>query len=103
VAGRVTKVEQPNIKVYADTFVYAAQGAVASLHLSNGLFEHTNFNNRLQPTQIGLGTSARDSSTLKLDYTYGTSNNNGNLQSQTITTPDLTVTQSYTYDALIAC
>ena len=34
---------------------YAPQGAVSIMKLGNGKWEHTNFNNRLQPTQIGLG------------------------------------------------
>jgi YD repeat-containing protein len=87
---------------------YSAHGAVSQLLLGNGLWEHMNFNSRLQPTQIGLGTSLTDSSKLRLDYTYGvlingvldTSKNNGNPQSQTITAPGLTLTQSYEYDAL---
>jgi hypothetical protein len=39
-------------------------------------------------------------SALQLDYSYGTTNNNGNLQSQTITAPALALTQSYTYEEL---
>jgi YD repeat-containing protein len=87
---------------------YSAGGAIQAMKLGNGLWEHTNFNSRLQVTQIGLGTSSTDSSKLKLDYTYGVlvnnvldpTKNNGNLQSQTITLPDLVLTQSYTYDEL---
>ncbi|MEW6126589.1 MAG: RHS repeat-associated core domain-containing protein [Acidobacteriota bacterium] len=52
----------------------------------------------MQPTQIGLGTSSSDSSLLRLDYTYGTSDNNGNVVSQRIVLTGLDVTQSYTYD-----
>ena len=79
---------------------YAAHGAVSVMALGNGKWEHTNFNNRLQPTQIGLGTSGTDSSILKLDYGYGTTTNNGNVTSQTITAPGLTLTQCYGYDWL---
>ena len=84
---------------------YAAHGAVSVMALGNGKWEHTNFNNRLQPTQIGLGTSGTDSSILKLDYGYGTTTNNGNVMSQTITAPmagggNLVLNQTYTYDAL---
>jgi hypothetical protein len=55
-----------------------------------------NFNSRLQPTQIGLSTSAIASCTLQLDYTYGVRNgsgvldatkNNGNIESQHILRP----------------
>ena len=62
---------------------------VASAKLGNGLWEHTNYNSRLQPTQIGLGTSGTESSTLRLDYSYGTDDlhNNGNVRSQSVTAP----------------
>lgn len=80
---------------------YSAHGAVSAMKLGNSRWEHTNFNSRLQPEQIGLGTSSTDSSTLRLDYTYGTSNNNGNVQTQRIVIAgSLDVTQSYTYDEL---
>ncbi|MEK6410398.1 MAG: RHS repeat-associated core domain-containing protein [Acidobacteriota bacterium] len=79
---------------------YAAHGPISAMKLGNGKWEHATFNNRLQPTQIGLGTSGTDSSILKLDYGYGTTSNNGNLLSQTITAPGLTLTQCYSYDSL---
>ena len=67
------------------------------------------FNSRLQPTQIALGstgTGARAHDLLKLDYSYGGANNNGNVLSQTITVPaagqtaGFVATQVYTYDPL---
>ncbi|HEY7531590.1 MAG TPA: RHS repeat-associated core domain-containing protein, partial [Nitrospiraceae bacterium] len=84
---------------------YSAQGAVSALKLGNGLWEHSLFNTRLQPTEIGLGTSSSDSSKLKLLYTYNTTgqtNNNGNILTQRIvvSSPALDVTQTYGYDAL---
>jgi RHS repeat-associated protein len=94
---------------------YTAHGAVKDMRLGNGLWEHTLFNNRLQPDEIGLGTTKGSIDLLKLAYTYNsgtsTTDNNGNVQSQTITVPTITVptigtvtgytaTQSYTYDAL---
>ena len=79
---------------------YSAHAAVRKMKLGNGLWEHTNFNLRLQPIQIGLGTAATNSSVLQLDFDYGTATNNGNLLSQNITIPGLSLTQSYTYDAL---
>jgi RHS repeat-associated protein len=75
------------------------------MQLGNNLWEHTNFNSRLQPTQIGLGTTTTGTSstgTLGLDYTFGASAsaNNGSVQSQTITvgTTGTVLSQSYTYD-----
>ncbi|HXM51037.1 MAG TPA: RHS repeat-associated core domain-containing protein [Pyrinomonadaceae bacterium] len=79
---------------------YAAHGAVSAMKLGNGLWEHTSFNNRLQPTQIGLGASSADSSTMGLSYDYGTTNNNGNLQSVSYSGGGLSYTQSFGYDAL---
>jgi YD repeat-containing protein len=87
-------------KTYASAVSYTAHGAVSDLQLGNQLWEHTIFNSRLQPTEIGLGTTRTDSSKFKLAYDYGTTNN-GNVQSQTITIPGgPTLSQTYTYDAL---
>jgi hypothetical protein len=38
---------------------YAAHGGIAAMKLGNGKWEHTNFNGRLQPTQI-VSTSVRN-------------------------------------------
>lgn len=98
---------------YAKNFTYTAAGAVSSMQLGNGKWESTAFNSRLQPTQIALGTTQNGTDKLKLDFTYNTPNvadNNGNVLSQTITTPaetigtqsysGFTATQNYTYDSL---
>ncbi len=85
---------------------YTAHGAPSVMKLGNGLWEHTNFNSRLQPQQIGLGSASTNSSMLQLDYSYGTTTNNGNVQSQIITVPTIggatgfTATQTYGYDSL---
>jgi RHS repeat-associated protein len=72
------------------------------MRLGNGRFESTQFNSRLQPTQIALGTSAFNTSLLKLNYDYGTTDNNGNVKQQTITVPNMAnpLIQTYTYDSL---
>jgi hypothetical protein len=77
------------------------------MQLGNGRWESTQFNNRLQPTQIALGTTPQSlPNLLKLDYTYGTTDNNGNVKTQTIavsavgTTAGFTATQTYNYDSL---
>ena len=103
---------------YAKNFTYTAAGAVSSMQLGNGRWESTVFNERLQPTQIALGSTqfAPNSTTqfnadlLKLNFAYGTTANNGNVLSQTITTPSEThgtttypafvATQIYSYDSL---
>ncbi|MFY9571566.1 MAG: RHS repeat-associated core domain-containing protein, partial [Blastocatellia bacterium] len=82
---------------------YAAHGAISAMKLGNGKWEHTLFNNRLQPTEIGLGATNGASDLLKLEYTFGSNTNNGNVLTQKITAPkaaggDLVLTQSYEYD-----
>jgi RHS repeat-associated protein len=89
---------------------YAAHGAISDLRLGNGLWEHSLYNNRLQPYEIGLGTAKGGIDRLKLAYSYtsgtNTTDNNGNVRSQTITVPTIgtvtgfTATQNYTYDSL---
>ena len=91
---------------YAENFTYDPAGAATSLQLGNGHWESTKFNSRLQPTQIALGSTGDATNLLKLNYSYGTTQNNGNIQSQTIAVPaaggdnGFTAVQSYTYDSL---
>ncbi|MBD0369932.1 MAG: RHS repeat protein [Pyrinomonadaceae bacterium] len=118
-AGRISGVKKQNGNYYAggaptDTanrIQYGAHGGITALKLGNGLWERTGFNSRLQPVEIKLGTSSVDANEasadrLKLTYSYGTSDNNGNVRSQSITVPTIgtangfTATQSYSYDQL---
>ncbi|MGD9588458.1 MAG: hypothetical protein AB7Q37_04750 [Pyrinomonadaceae bacterium] len=91
---------------YANNFTYNAAGAVTSMQLGNGTWEGTTFNSRLQPTQIALGVTQGTMGLLKLDYAYGTTANNGNVLTQTITVPDVgekdgfAAVQTYNYDDL---
>ena len=94
-------------KTYANLFGYSAHGAIERVRLGNGRWEHTTYDaKRLQPLEIGLGTSATDSSLLRLEYYYGTTQNNGNVLRQIITVPTIgadtgfTATQHYQYDQL---
>ena len=79
---------------------YSAHGAVSVMKLGNGLWEHTNFNTRLQPSEIGLGTSSTSSGTLGLTYDYGTTTNNGNVLSVSYVGGGLSYTQIFGYDTL---
>ena len=95
---------------YAKSFTYTAAGAVSSIQLGNGKWESTVFNSRLQPTQIALGTTNSGTDKLLLNFGYGGSTNNGNVQWQKITVPTETrnnttypafiATQTYAYDSL---
>ena len=117
-AGRIAGIKKDTTNYYAgaasgsaNAIAYASHGAISSMKLGNGLWEHTSFNSRLQPTQIGLGstsTGTSSTSVLGLNYTYGvmvgavldTTKNNGNIESQTINPGGLIFKQSYTYDEL---
>lgn len=90
-------------KTYANSFGYAAHGAIQRMRLGNGKWEHTSFNSRLQTTEIGLGSSGTDSNLLKLQYDYGSTANNGTLRKQLIVvsgTSGFTATEHYKYDEL---
>jgi RHS repeat-associated protein len=93
-------------KTYVSQLGYSAHQAVKDLKLGNNLWEHTNFNSRLQPTEIDLGTTPGGVDRLKLEYNYGATTNNGNVLSQTITVPTIgtatgyVAAQSYGYDQL---
>ena len=87
---------------------YEPHGGVRQLLLGNGLWEQRRYNARLQPTQIGLGTAKTTvsltpagSGLLLLDYSYGTTANNGNVLSQRIRAgATFNQNQTYAYDAL---
>lgn len=91
---------------YAENFTYNPAGLVISMQLGNGKWESTVFNSRLQPTNINLGTTQGAADKLNLTYSYGTTQNNGNVLGQTITVPTVgintgfTAVQEYTYDSL---
>jgi RHS repeat-associated protein len=79
---------------------YASHGALASETYGNSLVQAATYNNRLQTNEIKLGTSGNPTSVLDLVYNYGTTNNNGNVQSYTYTGAGLSYTQSFSYDSL---
>jgi len=113
VSGATRYISNVLDKTYTSQFSYAAHGASTALRLGNTKWEHTIYNGRLEPTEMGLGTISGDSGLFKLQYTFGvrvnnvldTTKNNGNVESQTITAPatgggSVSFTQSYVYDAL---
>lgn len=94
---------------YAKHFSYNAAGAVTSMQLGNGLWETTQFNSRLQSTQLGLGALPTGANHWKVDYEFGelqtngtvdAVKNSGNIARQTLTVPGMNFVQSYTYDSL---
>jgi RHS repeat-associated protein len=114
--GELSKVVR-NGKVYASDFSYTSAGAIENMRLGNGNWESTNYNERFQPIQIGLGNTTNNTTNLwKVNYEYGelngdgttvdTAKNIGNIAKQVITVPTVgtnqgfTATQTYSYDAL---
>jgi RHS repeat-associated protein len=90
---------------------YLAPGQISTELLGNGVMENLYWNDRLQQTQINVGSGNLLTLNLYPCYTngvYGTAcpANNGNIRGQTIAVPQigsagaLNVTQNYTYDAL---
>jgi len=111
-AGSLSTVtgQAPNqsAKTYASNFDHSLTntGATSRLQLGNGRWESTVYNKRLQPTLVGLGTTQDATNVMKLEYGYGTTNNNGNIRTQTVTvptaggSPGFTALQTYGYDGL---
>ena len=97
-AGRVSTVTglksgvTTNYTKAATAITYAPHGGVATMTYGNNLTETRVYNSRLQPTSIAAG------SLLTLGFTYGTTNNNGNVATQTITRPSVSSSLSYGYD-----
>ncbi len=77
---------------------YAAHNALASETYGNSLIHAVTYNSRLQPNEIKLGTSGAPTSIVSITYNFGSSNNNGNLQSTSYAGGGLSYTQNFTYD-----
>ena len=103
-AGRTASVNSP-ARTYSpaasvSSISYAPHNGLSSQTLGNNLINAVSYNNRFQATEIKLGTSGSPSSIIDLDYTYGTTTNNGNVQSIAYSGGGLTYTQTFGYDAL---
>ena len=103
-AGRLASLNS-NATTYApgasvSSIGYASQNALNTETYGNGLIHAINYNNRLQANEVKLGTSGNPTSVIDLNYNYGTTNNNGNVQSMTYAGGGLSYTQSFTYDSL---
>jgi RHS repeat-associated protein len=120
--GDLLKVESQRagttlMKPYVSNFSYTASGGISQMRLGNGNWESTQFNNRFQPVQIGLGNASNNTTNLwKVNYEYGelqadgttvdANKNNGNIAKQIITVPTINgqsgfvAAQVYGYDSL---
>jgi len=79
---------------------YASHNGIATESFGNSLVHAVTYNNRLQPTQIKLGTTGTPTSAVSIIYDYGTTNNNGNLLSVSYAGGGLSYTQTFGYDAV---
>ncbi len=79
---------------------YASHNALSAETYGNNLVHAVGYNVRLQANEIKLGTSGNPTSVLDLTYNYGTTNNNGNLQSTSYSGGGLSYTQTFGYDSL---
>jgi RHS repeat-associated protein len=82
------------------SIAYAPHSALTTETYGNNLVHAITYNTRLQPNQIKLGTAAAPTSVLNLTYNYGTTTNNGNVQSMTYAGGGLSYTQTFGYDQL---
>ncbi len=104
-AARLISATDSNGVVYAQTPTILASGAMQEFNSPNfnNLKYHTDYNNRLQPTEIWTGTSSGAGALFDKTYTYNAPNtsqmNNGNIYSVT-NLKDSTRTQTFAYDAL---
>jgi RHS repeat-associated protein len=88
------------LRTHASNFVRNSAGAITSMKLGNGLYETAKVNDRLQITELALGTTNLNANLWKVNFDYGTTNNNGNILSQTVNTGASTFVQTYQYDSL---
>lgn len=81
---------------------YASHDGLNTETYGNSLIHAVSYNNRLQPTEIKLGTTSNSTSVIDLTYSYtnSTTANNGNVLSAGYSGGGLSYTQSFSYDSL---
>lgn len=103
------KAGEATFQTTANNITYAPHGAVSQMRLGNNTWETTQYNIRLQPGQVSLGTSAGGTDIFNTTYEYGeideggnflANKNNGNVARQTISFSGLgqPFVQTYKYD-----
>lgn len=104
-ALRLIQAADSNGATYAQTPVLLASGAIQEFTSPNfnNLKYHTDYNNRLQPTEIWTGTSSGSGALFDKQYSYNPPNtsqmNNGNIYTVT-NVKDSSRAQTFTYDVL---
>src|SRR5713226_7948449 len=83
---------------------YAAHGALASEYYAYNTHQTITYNNRLQPAEIKLALDNTRTPIVMMDlqYGYGTTDNNGNVQSIAYSSNQagISYTQNFSYDSL---
>lgn len=103
-AGRISAVQNGATLANYATLSYTAPGGISTLAMANGITEQLTWNDRMQVTQLAAGPALTlgfrfcPGSNLPSCPTVNNTGNNGNLRSQTIVAPGLSLTQTYTYD-----
>ncbi len=96
--GAVEACDTAATENYAVVAGFTAHGAARDVQLGNLLWERTEYNSRLQATDLRLGTSQGSSDKWRLENGYSLTANNGNVMSQTLA--PLNVTQNFQYDGV---
>lgn len=112
---KITRTMGTSSRVLASNLSYAATGALEKQELGNSLHHSINYNSRLQPITISLGTTVGGADRINIVYEYGVVNsvsnaastvdqtkNNGNVAKIKLTPGNGTTTfiQNYSYDEL---
>ncbi len=66
-------------RTYANSSSYTPDGRIEKLRLGNSRWEWAKFNERLQVTELNLGSGVQDASLWKLKYEYGEINSSGDV------------------------
>ena len=84
------------------TMPFAADGRIVKMNLGNGLYETRDYRPPGTPTVYQLGTVVNSGNRTQIEYSFSSTANNGNVQSQKILRPGVALPwqQNYTYDAL---
>ena len=104
IAGRLSSLSSGatsyGSRVSVSNISYAPHSSLERETYGNNLVHAISYNNRLQPLEIKLGTTAAPTSVLSLVHSYGTTDNNGNLKTVTYNGGGASYTQTFSYDAL---
>lgn len=89
------------LTTFASDALYWPHGAVREMKLGNGLWEASEFNVRLQPRWLGIGSLPSHVDAFLTTYDYGGTANNGNVKGMSVLIPGSeSIMQGFSYDSL---